>query len=103
MMNFFAPGFGVQYLVWPLALLPFAVPRRLAYTLNIALSVFLFTTYTIWAREFPWWYADASAPNPYRPIIAFLAIPLWLLYGVAVVAALRQAAHQLRAQQLAQA
>ncbi len=102
-MNFFAPGFAVQYLIWPLALLPFAVPRRLAYTINIALSLFLFITYTIWAREFPWWFADAAANNPYRPIIAFLAIPLWALYGVAIVTALRrQMSRQLSPEQLAE-
>ena len=101
-MNFFSPGFGVQYLIWPLALLPFAVPRRLAYTINLALSVFLFATYTIWSREFPWWFADAAANNPYRPIIAFLAIPLWALYGVAIFVSLRQSARQLASEQLAE-
>lgn len=89
-MNFFAPGFGVQYLVWPLPFLLFALPRTLAYVLNAALSLFLFATYTIWAHGFPWWFADAAAPNPLRPLVALLAFPLWILYGVAIVAALRR-------------
>jgi hypothetical protein len=98
-MNFFSPAFGVQYLVWPLPFFLFALSRRMAYVLNVALSLFLFATYTIWAREFPWWFADAAAPNPQRPLIALLAIPLWLLYGVAIVAALRrQPANELPAQ-----
>ncbi len=102
-MNFFGPGFGVQYLVWPLPFLMFALPRRLAYALNAALSIFTFSVYTIWAREFPWWFADAAAPNPYRPLVAMLALPLWVLYGIAIVVALRQSAHELRPQQLAEA
>lgn len=88
-MNFFSPAFGAQYLVWPLPFFLFALPRRLAYTLNVALSVFLFATYTIWAREFPWWFADAAAPNPLRPLVALLALPLWLLYGWAAISAIK--------------
>ena len=103
-MNFFSPAFGIQYLVWPLPFFLFALPRKIAYTLNIALSIFLFATYTIWAHEFPWWFADAAAPNPLRPVVALLAIPLWLLYGFAIVAALRHyATQQVGAQQLAEA
>ncbi len=103
-MNFFSPGFGVQYLVWPLPVLPFALPRRLAYILNVALSAFLFATYTIWAHQFPWWFADAAAPNPLRPLVALLALPLWLLYGWAIVAALRRyATNELLPQQFSEA
>ena len=87
-MNFFSPAFGVQYLVWPLPFLLFALPRKAAYTLNVTLSLFLFATYTIWAREFPWWFADAAAPNPLRPLIAMFAVPLWLLYAYAIIAAI---------------
>jgi hypothetical protein len=87
-MNFFSPAFGVQYLVWPLPFLLFALSRKVAYTLNVALSLFLSATYTIWAREFPWWFADAAAPNPLRPLIAMLAVPLWLLYAYAIIAAM---------------
>jgi hypothetical protein len=89
-MNFFSPAFGVQYLVWPLPFFLFALPRKLAYTLNVALSIFLFATYTIWAREFPWWFADAAAPNPLRPLIALLALPLWLLYGYAIAISIKK-------------
>jgi hypothetical protein len=102
-MNFFAPGFGVQYLVWPLPFLLFALPRQLAYALNAALSLFLFATYTLWSGEFPWWFANAASPDINRRLIALLAFPLWLLYGVAIVAALRrQSPGQLAAQELAE-
>ena len=101
-IDFLAPGFGIQYLVWPLAFVPFAVPRRLAYALNAGLSIFMFTAYTVWARELPWWYADASKGGAHGALIAYLALPLWLLYGAAVVAALRNSARQLGPQQLAE-
>ena len=102
-MNFFAPGFGVQYLVWPLPFLLFAVPRRLAYALSAALSVFLFATYTIWSGEFPWWFANAASPDINHRLVALLAFPLWILYGVAIVAALRhQPPGQLVSQEFAE-
>lgn len=100
-LNFFSPAFGIQYLVWPLPFFLFAIPRKLAYALNIALSIFTFCTYTIWAGGFPWWFADA-AHNPHRELVALLALPLWLLYGTAIVVALRERAGQLRTQQLAE-
>jgi len=100
-MNFFSPGFGVQYLVWPLPFFLFAVPRKLAYALNAALSIFLFCTYTIWAGGFPWWFADA-AHHPHRIAVALLALPLWLLYGFAIVAALRNGPRQLGPEKLAE-
>jgi hypothetical protein len=102
-MNFFSPAFGVQYLVWPLAFLPFALPRLAAYALNAALSLFLFATYTIWSRGLPWWFADAATPNPLRPLVAQLAVPLWILYGWAIVVAVRQPRSELPPQQLAEA
>ena len=102
-MNFFAPGFGVQYLVWPLPFLLFALPRRLAYALNAALSLFLFAVYTIWSGGFPWWFANAASPDINRRLVALLALPLWILYGVAIVAALRrQPPGQLAPQKLAE-
>jgi hypothetical protein len=100
-LNFFSPAFGIQYLVWPLPFFLFAIPRKLAYALNIALSIFTFCTYTIWAGGFPWWFADA-AHNPHRELVALLALPLWLLYGTAIVIALRERTGQLRTQQLAE-
>jgi hypothetical protein len=102
-MIFFSPGFGVQYLVWPLPLMLFALPRRLAYTLNVALSLFLFATYTMWSGGFPWWFANAGLPDINRRLIALLALPLWLLYGFAIFAALRcQSSGEFAAQELAE-
>jgi len=100
-MNFFSPAFGIEYLVWQLPFFLFVVPPKIAYALNIALSIFTFSTYTIWAGEFPWWFADA-AHNPHRQLVALIALPLWLLYGVAIVVALRNASRELRAQELAE-
>jgi hypothetical protein len=102
-MNFFAPAFGVQYLVWPLPFLLFTLPRRLAYALNAALSLFLFATYSIWSGGFPWWFANAASPDINRRLIALMALPLWLLYGFAIVIALRrQTPSQFATQQLAE-
>jgi hypothetical protein len=99
-MNFFAPAFGVQYLVWPLPFLLFALPRKWAYSLNVALSLFVFATYTIWSGEFPWWFANAASPDINRRLIALLALPLWLLYGATIVVALwRQTSRQFVAQE----
>ncbi len=81
----------------------FALPRRLAYMLNVALSLFLFATYTIWSGGFPWWFANAGSPDINRRLIALLALPLWLLYGFAIFAALRrQSSGQFAAQELAE-
>lgn len=80
---FLAPGFGVQYLLWPIPLLPFALDRRLAIWANAAISAYLFLTYTIWAEGFPWWYADSTAPVPHKEMVILLGIPLWLFLGYA--------------------
>src|SRR6266849_6557835 len=78
-------------------------PKPPATMIAVALSVFLFATYTIWAREFPWWFANAAAPDVNRRLIALLAVPLWALYGVAIVVALRgQPSGQLAPEQLAE-
>lgn len=83
-------GFGVQYLVWPLALLAFAIPLRAAIVVHAVLSAFLVTVYTVWAGEFPWWFADANAvPTP-----DWLVVFGWVAWGVLLggaLAALRTA------------
>lgn len=87
---FFAPGFGAQYLLWPLALLPFAL-RRLTYWITAAaISAYLFVTYTIWSGGFPWWYADSIAPAPLKPLVVVLGIPLWLWLGLVAVIGTRR-------------
>jgi hypothetical protein len=86
---FLAPGFGVQYLIWPLPLLPIAVGKRLSLTINAATSAYLFMTYTIWSRGLPWWYADSIARTPYKVWITILGLPLWALFGYAVFRTVR--------------
>jgi hypothetical protein len=87
---FLAPGFGVQYLAWPLALLPFALPHRWAFGLSAAFSAYVCFAYTVWSHGFPWWYADSIAPSPLKPWVTLLGIPLWLFVGAAIVIAVRR-------------
>jgi len=82
---FLAPGFGVQYLIWPLPLLPIAAGKRLSLTVNAATSAYLFITYTIWSRGFPWSYADSIARTPFKAWVTILGVPLWMLIGYAIV------------------
>ncbi len=86
---FLAPGFGIQYLVWPLPLLPFLLPRSWALALNAAFSAYAFLAYTIWSRGFPWWYADSVAPTPGKIWVTIVGIPVWLLTGAAIAVAIR--------------
>jgi hypothetical protein len=101
-MIFFSPGFGVQYLVWPLPLMLFALPRRLAYALNAALSLCLFATYTIWAGEFPWWFANAASQHNHRMVALLAATALAVVQAAIVVALRRQPPGELVAEQLSE-
>lgn len=71
-------GFGVQYLVWPLALLALVVPLRGAALVHAVLSLFLVSVYTVWSGGFPWWFADATA----RPTPDWLVVFGWIAWGV---------------------
>ncbi|HVT04223.1 MAG TPA: glycosyltransferase family 87 protein [Thermoanaerobaculia bacterium] len=72
-----APGFGIQYLVWPLALLPFLLEWKEALLLNAVISAYVFTTYTIWSKGFPWWYANSIAAIPHKEWVIYLGFPTW--------------------------
>ncbi|MHB0970632.1 MAG: glycosyltransferase 87 family protein [Thermoanaerobaculia bacterium] len=74
-------GFGVQYLVWPLALLALVVPLRGAVLVHAVLSLFLVTVYTVWSGGFPWWFADATA----RPTPDWLVVFGWVAWGLLAV------------------
>ncbi|MCU1350145.1 MAG: hypothetical protein JWO56_3175 [Acidobacteria bacterium] len=87
---FLAPGFGVQYLAWPIAFLPFALGRRPAIAMNAAISLMLFLTYTIWNGGWPWWFADPLVQRPYRWVATAAAFALWPLVGIAAGAAIRR-------------
>lgn len=85
---FFAPGFGVQYLDWPLAFLPFALSRRAAVGLNAVFSIFLFIVYTIWCDGWPWWYADLGVPHENQWMITPAGIVTWLAVGSGAAASI---------------
>ena len=86
----FAPGFGVQYIGWLFPLLPFALPWRGAIAVNVAGSLFLFTTYTIWSGGFPWWFADLARPGPFRFLAAVAGYAMWAVVCFALVEAVRR-------------
>lgn len=87
---FLAPGFGVQYLYWPLPFLAFALPRWFAVTAHAALSAYLFTTYTAWSRGWPWWFAEHTPPAAMNAILGKTGLALWAMFGVAAVVGLRR-------------
>jgi hypothetical protein len=82
-----APGFGVQYLFWPLPFLGFLFGRRIALALHGLIGVFVFALYTAWSKGWPWWYADATKA-PFGNV-AIVGLVLWLAFAVATVAAAR--------------
>ncbi|HUP49678.1 MAG TPA: hypothetical protein VNA04_12905 [Thermoanaerobaculia bacterium] len=82
-----APRFGVQYLMWPLPLLPFVLPRALYLVTCLVFSGYLFAAYTIWSGGFPWWYADAMADHPLKWILTDSGFLVWAwIVTVAVIA-----------------
>ncbi|MGK2856053.1 MAG: glycosyltransferase 87 family protein [Thermoanaerobaculia bacterium] len=87
---FLAPGFGVQYLLWPIPLLPFVFRWRFALVVSLAISAYLFVAYTIWSEGFPWWYADSIKDTPFKIWVTYLGFPVWLLVGVAALVGIRR-------------
>lgn len=88
LMLIVAPGFGVQYLLWPLALLPLLVTRRLYLAVAGVTSAFLFYTYTIWAEGFPWWYAESRNHFPGSRESVWFGLATWAALVVVAVVAL---------------
>ena len=85
-----APGFGIQYLLWPLPLLPYAVGKRMLITVSTAISFYVLMTYTIWSRGFPWWYADSIAPSPGKPLVTSIGLIIWIIISIAAVDGVRR-------------
>jgi hypothetical protein len=79
-----APGFGVQYLFWPLPFLAILLPRREALLTHGALSVFLFAMYTAWSGGWPWWFGTESAGVSG----VYWAFAVWIVLAVALAVAL---------------
>ena len=85
-----APGFGVQYTGWIIAFLPFAFLWRGAIVMNAVVSLFLFTTYTVWSGGWPWWFADIARPGPHRWVAAVAGYITWGIVCGALVVAVRR-------------
>jgi len=83
---FLAPGFGVQYLLWPLPYLAFLFRRKAALVLHGVISVFVFWLYTSWAGEWPWVYADGGHNSPG---VAIFGLVVWAAIGWAAISAWR--------------
>jgi hypothetical protein len=80
-----APGFGVQYLLWPIALLPLIAGRYVYLAVMGVVSTFLFYTYTLWSGGFPWWFANANDHYPGKPPYLLFALAVWATLGCAAV------------------
>jgi len=91
---FLAPGFGVQYLFWPLPFLAFALDRRLALLLHGIAAIFTFALYTSWAHGWPWWFAEGHPTPADLRMVSAIGLVLWIAIGFAAyrgVARLRSA------------
>ena len=87
-----APAFGVQYLLWCLPLLPFAVSRGVYVTTSALFSIYLFFVYTVWSGGFPWWFADATAPHPMKWMLTDSGHVVWAWLVVVTICALQSVA-----------
>lgn len=83
---FFAPGFGVQYLIWLLPYPALLFTRRAAIALHVVIGIFVFWLYTSWAHEWPWVYAE-GANNSIA--VGMFGLVAWAAIGIAFIAAVR--------------
>lgn len=90
LLLFLAPGFGMQYLLWPLPLLPLLLPRTAYIGVAGAISAYLFYAYTIWSDGFPWWFSNANTHYPGTREYILAGLGLWLIIGVVAVTAMRR-------------
>jgi uncharacterized membrane protein len=86
---FLAPGFGVQYLYWPLPFLAFALPRRAALAFHVLVSVYLFALYTAWSGGWPWWFAESTGSPRMAELLSQSSLVVWVAIGVAAIVAVR--------------
>lgn len=82
-------GFGVQYLLWPLAFLPFFAPRLLRFGVHASAALFLFTVYTHWSRGLPWFFANSDATDATTTSLVIFGWLVWALMAAAAVAGVR--------------
>ena len=83
---FFAPGFGIQYLLWPLPFIPFLFERRSALLWSAITSIFVVVIYTYWSGGFPWGFADAMAVRPDAARMLPLIHAMWVTIGAFLAA-----------------
>lgn len=82
-----APGFGVQYLFWPLPFFALMLRRWEAAAMHAVVSAFLFAMYTAWSGGWPWWFGVHSAG------LAGVqwAVAVWVALLIAMLVAIRRA------------
>lgn len=90
MVLFLAPGFGVQYLYWPLPFLAFALPRAAAIAFHAIVSVYVFALYTVWSQGWPWWFGDSAGSVGAQEMLSKGGLALWVAIGVGAVVGLRR-------------
>lgn len=78
---FLAPGFGNQYLLWPLPFLWFFAGRAGTAALTILYSILPLASYTVWSGSWAWWYADVL-PHRDHFELTLLSLPVWIATGV---------------------
>ncbi|HVE71644.1 MAG TPA: hypothetical protein VNI54_09775 [Thermoanaerobaculia bacterium] len=81
-----APGFGVQYLFWPLPFFALMLRRHEALAMHGVLSAFLFATYTAWSGGWPWWFGSNSA----GVAGVYWAFWVWIALLIATAIAIRR-------------
>ncbi len=81
-----APGFGVQYLFWPLPFLALLLRRREAVAMHGVIGAFLFAMYTAWSGGWPWWFGTESA----GVAGVYWALGVWIALLIATLIAIRR-------------
>ena len=82
-------GFGVQYLLWPLAFLPFFAPRLIRFAVHASAALFLFTVYTHWSGGLPWFFANSDTPDATTTALVVFGWVVWLALAAAAAAGIR--------------
>lgn len=85
-----APGFGLQYLFWPLPFLWFVLPRPWPLAIHGAIGAYLFGVYTVWSGGWPWWYAERAPSVEMSRLLSTFAGLVWLLLVLVTILALRR-------------
>jgi len=81
-----APGFGVQYLFWPLPFFALLLGRKESLLMHGIVSAFLFAMYTAWSGGWPWWFGTESAGV--RGV--YWAFGVWIALVAALALAVRR-------------